>query len=498
MNPQTHTSNRLNRLQFLLLGLILVSGIALRLYRLNEPPLDFHPTRQLRSALIARNVYLHLKPDADQAARVQAAELGNLEIYEPPILEQIVGATYLLTGEKPGVARVWNALFWIIGGLALFGFTRRFASYLASLAALLFYLFLPFSVIASRSFQPDPWMVMWILLTTWALSGWIKTPTWKWSLLCGALAGMAVVVKIFAAFFIGGLLAAAVLCAFGLRHFWRKPQVWLMAALAILPAFLVYFAFNTQRSGEFLSYWTLSLAKLWLDTKFYSSWLAMVGGLMGLGLPLVALLGICITRQPERFLLIALWVGYGLFGLSSPYQFTTHEYYHLSLIPLVGMGLAPVLDVLLNSLKNQAKIWQAVALAALIFTLGYNLWIARSQIYVANFANEPTAWRNVGKAVPDGHSFIALTADYGMRLRYYGLRSGFASWPSTADFKLEALRAAQTDDFDQVFKELTSGREYFLVTAFSELEAQPQLKENLAHLPIFAQGDGFIVYSLNQ
>ena len=45
---------------WLWLGLALLAfllGLAVRLYDLTDPPLDFHPTRQLHSALIARGMY---------------------------------------------------------------------------------------------------------------------------------------------------------------------------------------------------------------------------------------------------------------------------------------------------------------------------------------------------------------------------------------------------------------------------------------------------------
>jgi len=50
-------------------------------------------------------------------------------------------------------------LAWLLGGLALYALARRIASADGALVALLYYLFLDFGVIASRSFQPDPLMV---------------------------------------------------------------------------------------------------------------------------------------------------------------------------------------------------------------------------------------------------------------------------------------------------------------------------------------------------
>ncbi len=70
--------------------LILVTfslGLAIRLFDLTDLPLDFHPTRQLRSAIIARGIFATMQPYSDanqQAAALQA--MNSLEDYEPPIL----------------------------------------------------------------------------------------------------------------------------------------------------------------------------------------------------------------------------------------------------------------------------------------------------------------------------------------------------------------------------------------------------------------------------
>ena len=74
-----------------------------------------------------------------------------------------------------------------------------------------FYFFLPFSVIASRSFQPDPWMVTWILASTWAAVQWKDHQSWKNAIIAGIIAGMTVLVKGFAGLFVAPLLIVVVL-----------------------------------------------------------------------------------------------------------------------------------------------------------------------------------------------------------------------------------------------------------------------------------------------
>ena len=106
--------------------LVFLAGFAIRLYDATDAPLEFHLTRQLRSALIARNVYLQLSPETTSEEQQLSADLSSLEVYEPPILESMVGALYALSGgEYIAIARALNALFWMLGGLFLFLLLRN-------------------------------------------------------------------------------------------------------------------------------------------------------------------------------------------------------------------------------------------------------------------------------------------------------------------------------------------------------------------------------------
>lgn len=485
-------------LEAVLVTLALLLGAAVRLYDLKDPPLDFHATRQLRSAILARDVFYRLNPGTDPATRQAAYNLAQLEVYEPPLLEWIAGATDVLAGgEYFWIGRIYNTLFWTLGGLALYALLRRFTCAPAAMAGLLFYLFLPFSVIASRSFQPDPWMVFWIVLAALALYHWSESKQWKWALAAGLFGGMAMLVKVFAAFFIAPMMAMAVVNELGWRRFWRHKQPWAMGVLALAPALLYYLALNPARSGDFFSFWMVSLSGMVRTTEFYADWLAMVKGLMGLTTLLAAVIGFTLAEKRARGILLGGWVGYGLFGLAFPYQYVTHEYYHLALVPLVAVSLAPLADAAWRSLRQEAWLWRAVATGAVLFAAFYGLYVSRSTLAAGNFANEPESWRRVGQALPAGRPFVALTSDYGMRLNYYGWRSPSVMWPSAPDLELFTLAGSAPKDLSSYFDEMVQGKDYFLVTALAELDAQPELKEILTRrYPLLVRGSGFLIYDL--
>jgi len=508
MNDDRSIFPRRPRLQMLVVALLFLLGLAVRLYDLQDPPLDFHPTRQLRAAILARGFYYAADPNADPAMVERAVDLANsLESYEPPILERLVAWTYRAAGgEYLWMGRVYSALFWLLGGLALWMLARRFSSFDGALAALAFYLFLPFAVVASRSFQPDPWMVMWLLFAAYAIYRWAETQRWRWALWSGVLAGAAVLVKMVALFPIAGMLAAVCLGTIGLRRSLRSAQTWALAGLLVAPS-LLYYIFNLgARSLGFFSFWTVSLSRMVLDHTFYADWLAMAQSLTGLALPLVGLWGVLLiptqatgdapTGRPGRALLIGFWLGYGVYGLLFPYQMITHDYYHLMFVPLVALSLAPAAALAFERIGAQGWVWRAAAVGVLLCASGYALWVARSVLYAASYANEPIAWRQMGAEIPSDGPFIALTSDYGNRLKYYGWRAAVAYWPVQGDLDLAARRGSDALDYQNYFDEKTQGMSYFVVTAFAELEAQPQLKELLLRYPVAAEGDGYIVYDL--
>jgi len=142
------------------LALVLVFGIALtiRLYDLTDLPLDFHPTRQLLSVIKARALFYETQPDGYSTAQLEAGiQTAQLKAgVEPVIFERLVAFTYRFTGEQIWIARIYSSLFWLIGGVFLFLLVQELVSFEGALFSTAYYLFFPYAVIASRSFQPDP------------------------------------------------------------------------------------------------------------------------------------------------------------------------------------------------------------------------------------------------------------------------------------------------------------------------------------------------------
>ena len=495
-----------------LLILLLLLGAAIRLVNLNAPPLDFHSTRQLRNSLVARAIYYEHLPNADPQKRALANAFQRaVGQYEPPIIESIVGFTFLLTGgESFAVPRIYETIFWLLAGIALFDLARRISSSTAALISLTFYLVLPFAVQASRSFQPDPLMTSSFVIGLYFLYRWIEEYApdsstlpvtrlegsakqgWYWAILAALFLGFAVLVKVVIAFLVGSAAITAVLIAMGLR-FWKSVQVWLMAALMIIPALGYYVLGHPGRSTEYFFSWTVDLIKLILSLHFYAQWLGFVGSLFGLTILILSLAGTLLAPPRARWLLISLWIGYLLYGLALPFQMFTHSYYHIQLVPVVALGLAPIAGSVAVQVSNLPRPWKAALIVLALLLIGYQSWVGRSILIAEDFSHTPAAWEAIGEAIPSNAEVIGLTQDYGYDLMYWGWHR-VALWPLNTDLSL-----VKNSDRDLAarFTDLTTGEDYFLVTAFAQLDSQPNLKKILDGYPVAAQGDGFVLYNLH-
>ncbi len=478
-----------------ILALLFLVGAAVRLVSLNAPPLDFHPTRQLRNSLVARAIYYDSLPGADPQKRLLADSFERaVGQYEPPITETLVGMTFHLTGgESFAVPRIYGTIFWLLAGIALFDLGRRIASPAAGIVSVAYYLVLPFAVQASRSFQPDPLMTAAFVVGIYFLYRWTEEQSWKWAILAAAFAGFAVLVKVVIAFFVIGGAVAAVLSVLG-RRFWRSPQVWAMAGIMAAPGFGYYVLGHPGRSTDYFFSWTVDLIKLITSVHFYADWLGFVGGLLGITILFLSAVGTILAPTRLRWLLIGLWVGYALYGLTLPFQMLTHSYYHIQLVPVVGLALVPVVQAVIDRAAPLGRAWKAALIAVVVVLVGYQAWAARSALVAEDYSRTPALWASIGQAIPADAQVIALTQDYGFDLMYWGWRK-VDTWPLATD-----LAAVRNSDRDLAarFLDITAGKDLFLVTAFGQLDSQPDLKKILEGYAIAGQGDGYVLYDLHQ
>ncbi len=486
-----------------LVVLLLLLGLVVRLYDLSDPPLDFHPTRQLHSLIMARGMYYQHAPGVPDWQRDRAVQQWRAEgIIEPPVMELLAVLAYTLAGrELPEAGRVFSIGFWLAGGVGFYLLCRRFFSAPAALVGLGFWVAAPYAVFASRAFQPDPLMTALIVWAWWAFACWLQSPRaerhgWGWALAAGLLGGAALLVKGTAVFFIGAGWAGALLAERGLRAALRDRQVWLMAGLALLP-YALYTLWGVWINGFLQGEFSLRFfPQYWTDPVFYLRWYNLLEQAFGLPWLALGLLGaVFLPGRRARGLGWGGWLGYLGMGLALSHHISTHDYYSLPLVALIGLGLAALAEGAWRALPEPRRLMGALAGLLLLATAGLSAWDARTTLKRADYRAEPAFWAGLTEIMGRDAGVVGLTQDYGARMEYYGWITP-ANWLTADDLDLRRS-AGQQFDFGALFKEMTAGKQYFLVTLPDELERQPELKQLLAsQYPLFAEGPGYQIYNL--
>ncbi len=321
--------------------------------------------------------------------------------------------------------------------------------------------------------------------------------SWRFAILAGLFGGLAILIKLVAAFFIiGGGVGAILLGRRSLTEVLKQPQIYVMSALGILPgaAYIIYGVWvagylGQQFGGRFIPTYFLSPA-------YYVGWVNMLNIVIG-GIPLmIALLGIFFFDKEGRRFILGLWAGYALFGIYFNYHIASHDYYSLPLIPIAALSIAPLADFFFKQLaKLTTTHWSRIAAYCLLFTgIFLSLWNTRTQLNSVDYRPQVQMWTEISEKV-DGYSIAGLTQDYGSRMAYWGWRY-ITTWPTYGDLLYHDDMLGAQHDFEEQFAEIAAKKDLFVVTDFTDLNLQPFLKARLATYPIFAEGDGYVIYNL--
>lgn len=488
----------------LIFALILTFALAIgiRLYDLTDLPLDFAPTRQLFSALKARGIYYSMQPANTTVPQwqqdVAIRQWHSMQTIEPTIIETLTALTYRVFGEHIWIARIYSSLFWALAGILLFLLAREFTSTDGAFISLLFYLFLPYGVIASRTFQPDPLMVALIVAGAWATCRWANTRTLKWAIAAGLLNGLAIFVKNVAVFPLA-FAAIALVLEYGLVRSLKDKQTWLLAVLSVLPM-AIYTAYGLLVAGFLGQQFAFRFfPQLWLDPAFYLRWKGQIDGVVGFGAFAIAITGVFVAKRRGMAFLTGLWVGYFVYGMTFAYHITSHDYYQLPLIPIVALSLAPVAQTLFEAAGKLRSGWfTRVTLSALITLVAFiQIWNVRVELIRDDWRPDAQFWADLGEKLGQNGPVLTISQDYGYRLAYWGWQD-VNSWYDTGDLDVRALDGRQINLL-QRFQEQAAGKHFLVVTQSGKLDQQSEIKDYIYKTyPVFAEGQGYIIFDLTR
>ena len=485
---------------FVALALIFGLGLAVRLYDLGDAPLDFHPTRQLHSMLMARGMAYQALPDVPDWQREMSFQQWKKEgLIEPPVMEWLTAQAYLAAGQVDlRLPRLFSIFFWMLGGAGIFLLAKTLSGPDGGLVGAAYFLVLPYAVLASRAFQPDPLLTAAIIWALWAALRWQMRPSWGRAALAGVLCGLAIFIKSTAVFFVGGGLVGLVLAGWGLRRALRDGQVWLAAVLTVLP-YALFHIYGVYISGELQSQFSLRFfPQMWVDPVFYLRWNGQIASTVGFEWFLLALLGtFTIKDSRARAMLLGAWVGYFVYGMTLPHHISTHDYYQLPLIPLAALAAAAGAAALFRALRGPRALVSLAVVGVLLYGLTIKAWDARVSLKRQDYRQEAVFWEKLGERLGRDRAVVGLTQDYGFRLSYWGWVDT-TNWMTSGDFSYREL-AGQEFDMRALFDEVTAGEDLFVVTLLGELDHQPELKKILdENYRLIESSSDVLIYDLRQ
>jgi hypothetical protein len=481
--------------------LAVVLGLVVRFYDLTDAPLDFHPTRQLHSALIARGMYYQSLEDVPAWQREMAVSQWKAEgLIEPQIMERLTAFTYRMIGsEQLWIARIWSIFFWTLGGAFLFLLAREVAGLEGAAISIVFYFLWPYAAIASRAFQPEPLMTAAIIIGLWAAARWTRDPGLLRAAFAGLACGLAIYIKSVAIFFIAPGLAGLILSNYSFLKAIKNWQVWLIGILSVLPYSIYHFygVFVLKLLGEQFS--LRFFPNLWTDPAFYLRWIGELNHVVGLEIFLLALAGSLIFSRKEVFgLFVGLTVGYLLYGFTFSYHISTHDYYQIPLILQVALGLALVFKTLINAIdRNKAKFSRMVLALILVAFMMLKAWDVRVTLKRVDYRSEVRFWQNLSAEIGNDKKVTGLLSDYGYRLSYWGWMK-VSPWMQMMDINLREL-AGEKVDYKRSLEQDLADNDLFVVTLMDEFSKQPELQEYLrANYPIIKETSEVIIFDLNE
>jgi hypothetical protein len=479
------------------LVLMFLLAVLIRLYNLEAP--GHLIDREYTSAIFARAYYFEGNQNIP-AWRQEIAKVAKDQqpVLEPPINDFLVSLIYRLFGREDIVySRYLTIFFWLVGGVFMYRIADTLLGTDAAVFAYGYYLFVPMGIIISRSFQPDSLMMMLFLISLYAAVRYFKNPTFKMLMLASLLSGITLLIRPLVVF---SLLLTFLALTLHARKSWKAvfdPPLIIYSTISLFFP-LAYYGYGILFAG--FMRWKIStsfMPHLLTKFDFWQGWFESGSEVIGPALLVSAILGFFLLQNRQlRSWIVAFAVSYVIFGIAFTYHINTHPYYHIQIIPLIGISAAPVIIRIGHALKQipDRNRWLPVV-AAVLAVLYFNANHAVDSYNTGRYES-PTIAREIGKIVNHSPRVAYVAKFYGLPLEYYG-EFGGAPWPVGIEDAFYRRPGETYRSVDDRINGLGFTPEYFVITHF---DLYRQKHKDLAEFlennwQLIAQGEGFLIYA---
>lgn len=468
-------------------ALILLLGLALRLYRVNLPLLESQPNRQVIDAFIIREL-----------SRPGQPLQTDFSIIGLPLYHLVVAGFYWLTG---GENLMWGKLVSVFASLVnvvlLVKLIRLFASEKTSIiAAFIFFVLSPINIYLSRSIQIDEFSLVAGLAALYTLALWYvrkRSAYYWWSLVFFTLT--------LAQHATLAYLALPLLALFYLhlgKSFLKSPRVWLYFLVSLLVSSSWYFIFMV-RLNESLPKggWAEALdPRIWVNVanfislKFWANnfYHFQEWGITSIGVVLFVL-GLFGPSTKTKTLFLS-WVLGALLSIlyrSRP-AILTHYYFFAFVPPAAVIAAEGLKNVFSRLSKSRYQFFLPILLGAIAVLVTWKTYVFNLYEVSPKHVHVLEASEKVKELVPQEASVIA-TSYSSIILQFYMDRAGH----SLVIIEEPPTKSAVVEEFERL---KAKGAEYYVIADKTELEKDSLFKAEINRYQRLYEDEYVLIVSL--
>ncbi len=373
------SANKIATVAFL--TIILILGVAARLYKVDSPPVDHQEWRQCDTASMARNFYRNgtsiLYPQIDWG--------GNSEGFvesEFPLFPYSVSLIYRVKGIDFKAGRFFSVMLYPLSAFLIFLIGKIMYDGTAGLASAFIFSVSPMSVYYYRTFMPESLLLFFILLSFFLLLKWQKSEKRLFLILSSFSFAFALLIKVLVLFLLLPLFL--IIIDRGNKRKETLKNAAIFSLISLLPPIIwyahAYFIYLDTGitfgifSGGFLKFGTYSDLVNW---SFYEKIFRRVFYLILTPFGLIFFLaGIFLNNGMKKNRFIYLWlILLPLIAVAVSVGFYAHDYYLISFLPpfaiITGKAIIPLKH---NLMKIKLK--TAFTLLIFIFALVSGSYLA--------------------------------------------------------------------------------------------------------------------------
>ena len=486
MNKIINRIIKIKNIEYKLLTIMLILGLLVRLYKINNPIADWHSWRQADTSSVSK-LYVEnginlLFPKYHDISSIQTGK-KNPEGYrfvEFPIYNAIHSILFKNIGFFS--LEVWGRLISIlcslISAVLIFFLGKRFLNNWGGLLASFLFLFIPFNIYFSRVILPEPMGTMFALLAVLLFTKYIEIDNKKNLFLSAVFFSLAVLIKPFYLFYSVPLIYL-LNEKYTLKKIFKNYKIFIplviYSLIILLPLVLWRIWINRYPEGIPFYKWAFNGNGIRFKPAYwywiYSERIGrLILGVWGL-VPFI--FGVFASKNKKHFNVFFM-AGALLYAVVVATASVMHDYYQISMVPAISLVVAQGSLFLWDNELFNRKLSRAILIFS-VFVMLISGWFQAKEYYNVNHPEIIEAGKAIDKIAPKD-ALILVPYNGDTAFLYQTGRSG---WPAV-DSSIEEIKE--------------KGADYYLSINFNDKDTIQAMNE----FKVIEKTSTYVIVDLNE